>query len=46
MNELRNKGVLSWMGYVDDTFVIVENKDKVEDILKFINSQHKILNSR
>ena len=41
MNELRNKGVLSWMRYVDDTFVIVENKDKIEDILTFLNSQHK-----
>ena len=38
---MSNKGVLSWMRYVDDTFVIVENKDKVEDILKFLNSQHK-----
>ena len=33
MNDLRNKEVLSWMRYVDDTFVIVENKDKIEDIL-------------
>ena len=34
MNELRNKGVQSWMRNVYDTFVIVENKDKEEDILK------------
>ena len=41
MNELRNKKVLSWMRYVDDTFVIVENQDKIEDILTFLNSQHQ-----
>ena len=41
MNELRKKEVLSRVTYVDDTFVLVENKDKVEVIFKFLNSKHK-----
>ena len=32
MKEFRDKGVKSWMRYVDDTFVIVESRENVEDI--------------
>ena len=41
MSELGKKGVVTWMRYVDDTFAIVESKDRVSDILNFLNVQHK-----
>ena len=41
MKELKDKGVKKWMRYVDDTFVIVESRDNVEDILNMLNKLHK-----
>ena len=41
MSELGKKGIVTWVMYVDDTFAIVESKDRVSDILNFLNVQHK-----
>ena len=43
MSELGNKGVVTWMTDLDDTFAIVERKDRVSDILNFLNVQYKYI---
>ena len=42
MKEFRDKRRKSWMRYDDDTFVIVESRDNVEEILYMFNKLHKI----
>jgi hypothetical protein len=43
MDELIKLGVLHWFRYVDDTFVVINNKDQADTILNFLNSQHKTI---
>jgi hypothetical protein len=40
MNELTMLGVKLWLRYVDDTFVVINNKNQAEKILEFLNSCH------
>jgi hypothetical protein len=40
MDELRKLGVKTWFRYVDDTFVIINNKSQAEIILEYLNKQH------
>ena len=40
MEKLTELGVKHWFRYVDDTFVVIRNKDQAEKILDFLNSQH------
>jgi hypothetical protein len=40
MNELTKLGVKLWLRYVDDTFVVINNKNQAEKILEFLNSCH------
>jgi hypothetical protein len=45
MAELTKLGVKHWLRYVDDTFVILKNKDCAEKVLEFLNEkgkEHKI----
>lgn len=41
MPELRKLGVKVWMRYVDDIFATLSNNANSNDILQFINKQHK-----
>ena len=41
MAELRNLGVLTWFRFVDDTFVVLNKKSDAEQVLGFLNKQHK-----
>ena len=40
MNEMKDLGVKFWLRFVDDTFVIINNKANAEIILNFLNEQH------
>jgi hypothetical protein len=40
MEELTKLGVKTWLRYVDDTFVIINNKNQAELILEYLNKQH------
>ncbi|CAF1524828.1 unnamed protein product [Adineta steineri] len=40
MDQLKQSGVHEWYRFVDDTFVLIEPKTKVEDLLKILNSFH------
>ena len=33
--------LLFWLRYVDETFVIVNDKQKLKSIIEFLNSQHR-----
>ncbi len=41
MNKLHELGVLRWYRYVDDVFATLSRKDRAEEILSFLNKQHK-----
>lgn len=41
MNKLKELGVCEWFRYVDDTFVILNNKNELTTILSYINKLHK-----
>jgi hypothetical protein len=43
MPELIKLGVLYWIRFVDDTFVVIKNKEQADKILEFLNSQHKTI---
>ena len=43
MEELINLGVKIWWRYVDDTFIIIKNKEQAEKILEFLNKQHETI---
>ena len=43
MEQLKYLGVKHWFRYVDDTFVIIKNINQADDILKFLNEQHKTI---
>ena len=40
MDELIKLGVKLWWRYVDDTFIIIKNKELADKILEFLNKQH------
>jgi hypothetical protein len=40
MDELTQLGVKLWIRYVDDTFVIINNKNQADKILEFLNNCH------
>ena len=40
MDELKRKCIKSWIRYVDDTFVIFKDKNKISEVLNFLNIQH------
>ena len=40
MNELTKLGVKLWLRYVDDTFVVINNKNQADKILDFLNKCH------
>ena len=39
MDKLNSLGVKTWLRYVDDTFVILNKKEDLEPVIKYINSQ-------
>jgi len=41
MQKLKDLGVKNWMRFVDDVFSVIENKSCSNNILEFMNSQHK-----
>ena len=42
MEEFRTKlGVSEWFRYVDDTFVLIKDSFKIEDLLKALNNKDK-----
>ena len=41
MCELEKQGLVIWYRFVDDTFAVIRDASKVEDILKLLNGQHK-----
>ena len=43
MEELTKLGVKIWLRYVDDTFVVIKDKNNADKILEFLNKQHKTL---
>jgi len=43
MPELLKLGVLYWIRFVDDTFVVIKNREQAEIILEFLNNQHKTI---
>ena len=43
METLEKLGVKHWFRFVDDTFVVVKNIEQTDNILKFLNEQHKTL---
>ena len=44
MPELIKLGVLYWIGFVDDNFVVIKSREQAEKILELLNSQHKTIN--
>ena len=40
MDELTQLGVKLWIRYVDDTFVIINNKNQADKTLEFLNNCH------
>jgi hypothetical protein len=43
MPELIKLGVLYWITFVDDTFVVIKSREQAEIILEFLNNQHKTI---
>ena len=43
MPELIKLGVLYWIRFVDDTFVVIKSREQAENILEFLNNQHKTI---
>ena len=43
MENLIKLGVKYWFRYVDDTFIIINEKNQAEIILEFLNKQHKTI---
>ena len=41
MSKLNELGVIEWHRYVDDTFVVLKNKEAAEVVLNYLNNQHK-----
>ena len=41
MAKLKELGVVEWLRYVDDTFVLINSKEKLEEIHRFLNNLHK-----
>lgn len=44
MKTLKELGVTNWSRYVDDVFSIIKNKELAQQILDFLNNQHKNIN--
>ena len=40
MAKLKDLGVVEWLRYVDDTFVLIKSKENLEAIYSFLNSMH------
>ena len=40
MTKLKSLGVKVWFRYVDDTFVIIYSRERVEEVMNFLNTQH------
>ena len=40
MTKLKSLGVKVWFRYVDDTFVIINSRERVEEVMNFLNTQH------
>ena len=40
MTKLISLGVKVWFRYVDDTFVIINSRERVEEVMNFLNTQH------
>ena len=43
MSELNKLGVKNWFRYVDDTFVVINNKDQAQKIFEFLYNQHQTI---
>ena len=41
MPKLKELGFKCWLTNVDDTFVIVDDKQKLKSVIEFLNSQHR-----
>ena len=37
MNDLKERGVIEWLRYVDDTFVLIRSVTDLNNILEFLN---------
>jgi ribosomal protein L19E len=42
--DMKRLGVILWLRYVDDTFVILRNKDDLKNLKNFLNNQHENIN--
>ena len=40
ITKLKSLGVKVWFRYVDDTFVVISGKERVEEVMNFLNTQH------
>ena len=40
MTKLKSLSVKVWFRYVDDTFVIINSRERVEEVMNFLNTQH------
>ena len=38
MTKLKSLGVKVWFWYVDDTFVIINSRERVEEVMNFLNT--------